>query len=59
MTESNETPREPKYEACKRLDKEGKLIAFRQRQAHFRSAAGGKLSRDDSFYAALKEFPKR
>jgi hypothetical protein len=56
--EQQSEPREPKYEACKRLEKEGRLIAFRLRQAHYRSPVGGKLSRDEAFYAALKEFPK-
>lgn len=49
--------REPKYAACRRLEAEGRYIAFRQRIAFFRSKQGGRLDRDEAFYKALEEFP--
>lgn len=49
--------REPKFRAFKRLESEGRLASFRERQAFFRSSAGGSLGRDNSFYRALEEFP--
>lgn len=50
---------EPKYAACKRLEKEGRYEQFRERAAFFRSSKGGALSKDEAFYKALAEFPPK
>lgn len=50
---------EKKWEACDRLEREGRYKAFRDRVAFYRSAAGGRLKRDEAFYRALAEFPPR
>ena len=57
MTQSTWNPRsEAKHEACRRLQAEGRYETFRKRQAELRKAERG-LTKDDSFYKALAEFP--
>jgi hypothetical protein len=48
---------ETKKQACARLEREGRLEEFRDRQRYFRWHATPRLKRDEAFYTALEEFP--